>query len=179
MKILTICPSLRKDSLNRKLLKLASTMSSVNGAKVEHVELKDFEMPLYSQDIEEKAIPANALALKQKMDEAEAIIISSPEYNFSVPGVLKNAVDWVSRTKPQPFRGKQILLMSASPSMVGGNRGLWSLRVSLEALGAHVYPDMFSLSLAHEAFNEKDELKDQKLNKDLEKLVSSFIVYVK
>ena len=177
MKILTICPSLRNGSLNRKLLKIASTIVASNGASVEHVELKDLDMPLYSQDIEEKAIPSNVLTLKSKMDNADAIIISSPEYNFSVPGVLKNAVDWTSRTKPQPYKGKQILLLSASPSMVGGNRGLWSLRMPLEALGAHVYPEMFSLSIAHEAFDQKDMLKDEKLYKDLERIVKSFIEY--
>jgi len=63
-----------------------------------------------------------------------------------MPGVLKNLIDWVSRLMPQPFNGKQALLLSASPSMVGGNRGLWSLRVPLEHLGMRVYPDMFSLA---------------------------------
>ncbi len=178
MKIITICASLRKDSINRKLLKIASAIAANNGAQVEHVELKDFEMPLYSQDIEEKGIPANVTMLEQKISNADAVIIASPEYNFSIPGVLKNAVDWTSRVKPQPYKGKQILLISASPSMVGGNRGLWALRMPLEALGAHVYPEMFSLSVAHEAFDAQDMLKNEKLNQDIQRIVKSFVEYV-
>ena len=81
-------------------------------------------------------------------------MISSPEYNASLPGVLKNAVDWVSRFRPQPFNERHGLLLSASPSMVGGNRGLWALRVPFEHLGARIYPDMFSLAQAHQALDD-------------------------
>ena len=73
------------------------------------------------------------------------------ENNSAKPGYLKNAIDWVSRVRPQPFNGRQGMLVSASPSMAGGNRGLWSLRIPLEHLGSRVYPDMFSLAQAHEA----------------------------
>jgi NAD(P)H-dependent FMN reductase len=83
-----------------------------------------------------------------------AFVISSPEYNASMPGGLKNSLDWVSRFSPQPFNEKHCPLLSASPSMVGGNRGLWALRMPLEHLGVRVYPDMFSLAQAHQAFGE-------------------------
>ena len=70
-----------------------------------------------------------------------------------MPGFLKNAIDWTSRFRPQPFNGRQTLLLSASPSMAGGNRGLWALRVPLEHLGARVYPDMLSLAQANSAMD--------------------------
>lgn len=87
-------------------------------------------------------------------------MISSPEYNASMPGVLKNVIDWVSRASPQPFDGHHALLLSASPSMVGGNRSLWSLRVPLEHLGVRVYPGMFSLAQAHTAYDEYGRIAD-------------------
>jgi len=80
-----------------------------------------------------------------------------------MPGLLKNAIDWVSRYEPQPFNERHALLLSASPSMVGGNRGLWALRVPLEHLGARVYPDMFSLAQAHKAFDAQGRLSDPRL----------------
>ena len=75
-----------------------------------------------------------------------------------MPGHLKNVIDWVSRFRPQPFNERHALLMSASPSMVGGNRALWSLRIPFEHLGARVFPDMFSLAMAHQAFNPAGEI---------------------
>src|SRR5205807_813524 len=81
-----------------------------------------------------------------------AFIISSPEYNGSMSGALKNLIDWTSRFRPQPFDTRHGLLLAASPSLAGGNRGLWALRIPLEHLGARVFPDMFSLAMAHRAF---------------------------
>jgi NAD(P)H-dependent FMN reductase len=91
-----------------------------------------------------------------------------------MPGILKNLIDWTSRFRPQPFHEKHALLLSASPSMVGGNRGLWSLRVPLEHLGARVYPDMFSLAMAHKAF-AGDQLADPKLQERFDKNLEAFL----
>ena len=102
-------------------------------------------------------------------------MIASPEYNASIPGYLKNTIDWVSRFRPQPFNGKQAFLLSASPAMSGGNRGLWSLRVPLEHLGARVYPDMFSLALALEAFGESGRLKNDLLQKRFDDTIGCFL----
>jgi chromate reductase, NAD(P)H dehydrogenase (quinone) len=179
MKILAFAGSLRRDSLNKKLLTIASDIARKKGVEVMIIDLAEFEMPLYSGDIEDKqGAPIVANKLKELFNNVDGVIISAPEYNFSVSGVLKNALDWVSRTKPQPFKQKHILLMSASPSMVGGNRGLWSLRMPLEALGAFVYPDMFSLSVAHEAFDAKGGLKDTNLYTMLDGNVDGFIKHV-
>jgi NAD(P)H-dependent FMN reductase len=102
-------------------------------------------------------------------------VISSPEYNASMPGVLKNSIDWVSRFSPQPFNERHALLLSASPSMAGGNRGLWSLRIPLEHLGARVYPDMFSLAQAHLAFDADSTIKDPVLQQRFEGNVENFM----
>ncbi len=88
--------------------------------------------------------------------------------------MLKNAIDWLSRAKPMPLRGKRALLLSASPSLVGGNRGLWALRMPLEAIGVHVYPDMFSLASADKAVQD-GALKDPQLAKLLDGMVTRWV----
>src|SRR6476620_10488080 len=115
--------------------------------------MQDFDVVSYDGDAEAThGIPASALELRRRLTESDAFIISSPEYNGSMPGVLKNLIDWTSRFRPQPFDTRHDLLLSASPSLAGGNRGLWALRMPLEHLGTRVFPDMFSLSMAHKAF---------------------------
>jgi chromate reductase, NAD(P)H dehydrogenase (quinone) len=179
MKILVFSASSRNGSLNKALSNIIYEKIKKLGLDVSFSEIKDYETALYDGDVEtSRGVPLNAQNFKALLDEHEAVVIVSPEYNFSTPGNLKNLIDWASRIKQQPFRNKQIFLASASPSLVGGNRGLWSLRIPLSALGAHVYPDMFSLSLAHEAFTgDFKALKDEKLSNGLEKLLNSFLKY--
>jgi NAD(P)H-dependent FMN reductase len=88
---------------------------------------------------------------------------------------LKNAIDWVSRARPVPFKGKSGLLLSASPSFAGGIRGLWQLRIPLEGLGVLVYPDMFPLPSADEAFDEDDQLRDPKTRERLDKIIAAYL----
>jgi NAD(P)H-dependent FMN reductase len=136
-------------------------------------------MPAYDGDAEAaEGPPQGALALRGRLEWCNAFVISSPEYNASVPGVLKNAIDWVSRIQPQPFKTKHALLVSASPSLVGGNRALWALRVPLEHLGTRVYPDMFSLARAHEAFTDDGRLADPGLQERLTETISAFVQLV-
>ncbi|MGH9218927.1 MAG: NADPH-dependent FMN reductase, partial [Vicinamibacterales bacterium] len=122
----------------------------------------------------ERGIPKGAEEFKRRLDDCDAFIVSSPEYNGSMPGLLKNLIDWTSRIRPQPFDGKQGLLMSASPSMVGGNRGLWALRMPFEHLGARVYPDMFSLAQAHKALVDGD-IADAALRARFDKNLQAFL----
>src|SRR6185295_877575 len=111
-------------------------------------------------DLEEgQGIPAGAQELRRRLVANDAFVVASPEYNASMPGTIKNLIDWVSRFRPQPFDGKHGLLLSASPSMAGGNRGLWALRIPLKHLGARMFPDMFSLAMAHKAL-EGDQIAD-------------------
>src|SRR5262249_51030389 len=127
-------------------------------------------------DAEAHGILAGAQELKRRLVDNDAFLIAAPEYNASMPGMLKNLIDWTSRFRPQPFDGRHALLLSASPSLSGGNRGLWSLRVPLEHLGARVFPDMFSLSMAHKAFEAGGErLTDEALQQRLERTIASFL----
>src|SRR5919202_1843796 len=155
VRVLIFGASLRRGSLNDRLAALAASVAEQKGGVVDLAQMADFDCPSYDQDVEkEDGVPAGAQRLRERLVTADAFIIASPEYNASVPGGLKNVIDWASRFRPQPFNGRQGLLLSASPSMAGGNRGLWALRVPLEHLGARVYPDMFSLSQAHEALGD-------------------------
>jgi len=168
--------SLRQGSLNVRLASLAGDVVEAKGGTVDRATMREFECPSYDGDVEQASgPPAPAHALCKRLQAADAFIIASPEYNASMPGFLKNAIDWASRFRPQPFNGKQALLMSASPSMVGGNRGLWALRVPFEHLGARVYPDMFSLAQAHEAFGDHGRLKDDTLQKRFETTITCFM----
>jgi len=119
-------------------------------------------------------IPAGAQELKRRLLANDAFVIACPEYNASMPGTIKNLIDWTSRFRPQPFDGKHALLLSASPSLAGGNRVLWSLRIPLEHLGSRVFPDMFSLAMAHKAFVD-DDITDAALRARFEKNVQAFL----
>jgi NAD(P)H-dependent FMN reductase len=177
MRLFAFAAALRRDSLNRKLVHLAVAAAERAGATVDLADFHEFDMPLYDGDVEAASgVPAGAQKLRERFLAADAFLISSPEYNFSIPGTLKNAIDWASRVNPYAWAGKPGLLLSASPSLVGGNRGLWALRVPLEATGACLHPDMFSLPTAHHAFDESGALKDAKSAARLEKTVAAFLV---
>ena len=175
MRFLVFAGSLRKQSLNHRLAGIAADAVTRNGGNVDRASIADFEAPLYDGDEEsENGIPAGVQAFADRLNACDAFIIASPEYNASMPGIVKNLIDWTSRIRPQPFNGKQALLMSASPSMVGGNRGLWSLRIPLEHLGMRVYPDMFSLAQAHKAFGDSG-LADETLQKRFDQTIACFM----
>ena len=179
LRVLLIGASLRTDSVNRKLATIAESLIRKAGADVTSLSMADIDCPSYDQDVEDRdGIPAGANRLHDALNASDAFAIASPEYNASMPGMLKNAIDWTSRFRPQPFNGKQAFLLSASPSMVGGNRGLWSLRVPLEHLGARVYPDMFSLSQAHTAFDDQGQLLNEKLHQRLASTLGCFLELV-
>jgi len=119
--------------------------------------------------------PAGAEEFRKRILANDAFVISSPEYNSSMPGLLKNSIDWVSRFRPQPFNERHALLMSASPSMGGGNKALWALRIPLEHLDARVFPDMFSLATAHRAFSPTATISDEILSKRFENNLVAFM----
>ncbi|MEV4436990.1 NAD(P)H-dependent oxidoreductase [Streptomyces sp. NPDC049555] len=179
LRILVFGAALRAGSLNARLASLAARLFTEAGADVDHARMREFDMPLYDGDAEEaEGLPAGARALHDRIARCDAMVISSPEYNASVPGVLKNAIDWVSRFRPQPFKDKQALLLSASPSLVGGNRGLWTLRIPLEHLGARVYPDMFSLARSHQGFTDDGLLAEPSGQQRLTETVQAFLSLV-
>lgn len=179
VRFLVFGASLRDDSINGRLARLAADVVTEKGGTADLASIADFDCPSYDLDIETAdGIPQGAVHLRDRLVSADAFIIASPEYNASMPGVLKNVIDWVSRFRPQPLNGRQAFLMSASPSMVGGNRGLWALRVPLEHLGSRVYPDMFSLAQAHQAFGEDGRIIDATLMKRFESTLECFIDFV-
>ena len=174
--VLVLGASLRKSSFNDRLADLAATTIRQKGWFVDRAKPADFDCPSYDADVEQKTgVAPGAKRFNDRLREADAFVIASPEYNASMPGLLKNVIDWTSRIKPQPFNAKQCLLMSASPSMSGGNRGLWSLRIPLEHLGTRVYPDMFSLAEAHVAFAIDGTIKDEVLQKRFEVTIECFM----
>jgi chromate reductase, NAD(P)H dehydrogenase (quinone) len=175
LKVLVFAASLRAESLNRKLAVLAARVAEQAGASVDLASMGDFDVPLYDGDLEQdRGIPSGAQELKRRLLASDAFIVASPEYNASMAGTIKNLIDWASRFRPQPFDGRHGLLLSASPSLGGGNRGLWALRVPLEHLGARIFPDMFSLVMAHKAL-AGEEIADEALRARFEKNVHAFL----
>lgn len=179
MRIFLFAASLRKDSYNKILIRIAADIVKKMGNHcVELHEFNEFLMPLYDGDLEvEKGLPKTAKSLGEKIKAADAIIISSPEYNGSIPGTLKNALDWVSRIKPVPLLKKQIFLMGASPGKLGAVRGNLHTRVPFHILGSHVFPDYFGVAFADEAFDSTGNFKDSKQYESLKKMLESFIFY--
>ena len=176
IRLLIFEASLRRGSLNDRLASLAASVVEEKGGIVDRAHMAEFDCPSYDGDVErEDGIPAGAERFRERLLEADGFIIASPEYNASMPGVLKNVIDWTSRYRPQPFKRKEGLLMSASPSMSGGNRGLWALRIPLEHLGARLYPDMFSLAQAHQALDAGGRIADAKLQQWFEGTVDCFL----
>src|SRR5688572_18789841 len=175
LKLLIFAASLRTESLNRKLAVLAARVAGQSGATVDLAAMRDFDVPSYDGDVEtSQGIPSGAKEFQRRLLGSDAFIIASPEYNASMPGVLKNLIDWTSRFRPQPFVGRHGLLLSASPSLAGGNRGLWALRMPLEHLGARIFPDMFSLAAAHKAL-AGDHIADVALRERFERNVQAFL----
>jgi len=162
MQYLLISGALRKDSVNTQLLHMAARHLELPTDSI--ADLNEFAIPLYSGDIEAVGIPEGVKRLGDLVAKAQALIVSSPEYNYSVSGVLKNAIDWLSRIRPMPLTKKPLLLMTASPGQIGGIRGAWQTRIPFEGLGNYVYPEMFSLSnsyqaIANDAFTNSDDQK--------------------
>ena len=179
LRVLIFSASLRKDSLNTRLAKLAAAVIEKNGGNVDFADVSEFDCPSFNSDLEVNSnSPDGAKEFQKRILANDAFIISSPEYNGSIPGFLKNSIDWVSRFRPQPFNEHNALLMSASPSMGGGNKALWSLRIPLEHLGTRVFPDMFSLAMAHKAFTPEGKIADAALAKRFEDNLVAFMSLV-
>jgi NAD(P)H-dependent FMN reductase len=178
-KILAFAGSTRIDSFNKKLVKVAAAGAMENGADVTVIDLRDFAMPLYDADLEQKeGLPSNARKLKDLMLSHQGFLISSPEYNSSISGVLKNTIDWTSRQSEgeEPlacFKGKVAGIMSASPGGLGGLRGLVHVRAILENINVLVIPEQVAIAKAHEAFNSDGTLKDKKQEEHVKRIGSS------
>jgi chromate reductase len=167
-RILAFAGSTRTDSYNAQLVQVAAEGARTVGANVTVLNLKEYPLPLFDQDIEqEQGTPENASKLKQLFLDHDGLLISSPEYNSSITPLLKNTIDWVSRpAEGEPmlaaYQGKVAALMAASPGGLGGLRGLVHVRSILSSIGVIVLPDQIAVPRAFEAFGDDGQLKDNK-----------------
>lgn len=180
-KILAFAGSTREQSYNKKLVKIAVEAARKVGATVTHIDLRDFPLPLFDEDLERTSgLPENALKLKALFKRHDGLLISAPEYNSSISGVLKNSIDWVSRPhqgeKPlECFTDKLAGLMSASPGLLGGLRGLVTVRSILSNIQVHVHHHQVAIPKAHEAFDDAGHLKNPDQQAAVEKLAASVV----
>jgi len=166
LKILVIPGSLRTGSLNAKLAAIMAFELAQAGAEVTRISLGDFPLPIYDGDLQAKSgVPKHAINLKRMMSAHHGVLIVTPEYNSSVPALLKNAIDWVTRVHDLPeargqvFRERAFAIAAASESRLGGTRALAALRLILSACQATVIPNQLALSLAGEAYDDMDRLR--------------------
>ncbi|SDI77260.1 MULTISPECIES: NADPH-dependent FMN reductase [Bradyrhizobium] len=166
LKILVIPGSLRSGSLNAKLAAVAAHELAQMGAEVTRISLSDFPLPIYDGDLQAKSgVPKHAVNLKRMIGAHHGVLIVTPEYNSSVPALVKNTIDWLSRvqdtheSRGDVFKGRVFAIASASGGRLGGTRALAALRLILTACHATVIPNQLALSFADQAYDEMDHLK--------------------
>ena len=169
--LLMISGSLRTESFNRKLLQEAVRCTSCAAI------VADIDMPLYNGDVEEaQGVPEKALTLHQQIDSADAVVISTPEYNQAMSGVLKNALDWVSRIDSNPWMDKPVAIMSAAAGRTGGARAQYSLRLAMNSFQPRLLtgPELM-VSSAHGEFDEAGQLTNERYLKTLQTLMDKLL----
>src|SRR3954467_710174 len=182
VKILVIPGSLRSGSLNAKLAAVAAHALAQQGAEITRISLADFPLPIYDGDLQAKSgVPKHAVNLKRMMAAHHGVLIVTPEYNSSVPALVKNTIDWVSRVQDpneargQVFHERVFAIASASGGRLGGARALAALRLILSACHATVVPNQLALSFAEEAYDDTDRLKHAGDGEALKALVRQLI----
>jgi chromate reductase len=173
VKILAFTGSLRRNSFNKAALRAAASLLPV-GASLEIVDLAP--LPFFNEDLEAEGIPAVVADFKAKIAAADTLLISTPEYNYSIPPVLKNALDWASRGNDSPLNGKPLAMMSASPGMFGGARAQYHLRQVCVILNLLVLnkPEVFIMS-AHTKFDQAGNLTDDFTRKAITNLLEALV----
>jgi len=179
-KILAFAGSARKNSFNKQLISLAARFAEEEGADVTLIDLADYELPLFNQDLEAEGVPENAAKLKELFISHDGLLISAPEYNSSITPLLKNTIDWVSRPDDDHgplagFQGKTAALLSASPGGWGGMRGLVHLRDILGNIGVTLLPQDVSISKANDAFDESGQLIDERNSKRVQRVATGLV----
>jgi len=182
LKILIIPGSLRTGSLNARLAAVAAHELVQSGAEVTRISLSDFPLPIYDGDLEAKSsVPKHAVNLKRMLGAHHGVLIVTPEYNSSVPALVKNTIDWISRvqdpheTRGQVFRERVFAIASASGGRLGGTRALAALRLILTACHASVVPNQLALPFADQAYDEMDHLKHPADSEALKAMVRQLI----
>lgn len=168
-RLLAFAGSLRRESFNRRLIPVLAEGARAAGAEVSLIDLRDYPLPVYDGDIEAAGMPENVYRLQDLLAEHDGLLISTPEYNGSMPALVKNTLDWISRpTEAGPsgttlFRGKVAGIVSASPGPLGGLRSLLVLRDALAKLGLVVVPQQVAVGQAGERLPETGMLADERL----------------
>jgi chromate reductase len=175
-RVLALAGSLRKDSYNKKLIRVGAEALRRAGAEVDLLELNEVAMPLYDGDLEAASgLPPGAVELKQRLARADGFMFSSPEYNYSIPGTFKNAIDWASRGEEDVFSGKVCALMAASPGGAGGMRMMPHLRQVLTGLDVWLLPAQVTLAKAGDAFQADGTLASERDAKQVEALAEALV----
>lgn len=179
-RILVFAGSTRQGSYNKQLARLAARDVVAAGAEATFLDLREFPMPLYDGDMEAgDGPPEHAFRLQEIVAQHHGLIVASPEYNNSISAVLKNTLDWVSRTPrvrgANPFAGKPAALIAASPGSLGGLRGLDAVRNVLNTVGMLVLPGMVAVGHADQAFDADGKLKDADLGRRLHGLAAEVV----
>lgn len=184
MKLLIFAGSTRQNSFNRRLAHATAALARAAGADVTHIELGDFDIPMYNADLEAVATPPDVMRLKQIMADHPAWIICTPEYNASYPALVKNTLDWVSSpVKGNPewadgfksSRGKVVGMLSASPGALGGLRSQSHLAPLLINLQCWLAPKNFALGRAGDAFDEQGHLKDERAQQSVQAVIDQVL----
>ncbi len=178
--VLVFAGSTRKDSYNKLLAKETAKLAQEAGAKVVFIDLKDYPMPLYDADHEvNQGMPENAKKLRAMMIHSDVIFMASPEYNGSMSGVFKNAIDWASREDGKPsrtaFKDKKFVIMSATAGPSGGTSVLSHLRDSISNIGGVVLVKQIQVPNAYEAFTPQGQLSDPKAENELKNTIKEAI----
>ncbi|NER00876.1 MAG: NAD(P)H-dependent oxidoreductase [Cyanothece sp. SIO2G6] len=181
-KILAFAGSARRDSFNKKLVKIAAEAAKAAGAEVTVIDMADFPMPVFDQDLETQGVPSMVLRFKELLNSHQGFLIACPEYNGSITPLLKNAIDWASRPDPdvapkslQCFQGKVAALVATSPGGLGGIRGLVHVRAILEGIGVIVIPDQKAIPNANQAFDQQGKLKEERQLKGVEAIAQTLV----
>ncbi|MFN3820984.1 MAG: NADPH-dependent FMN reductase [bacterium] len=180
MRIVLIAGSLREGSYNRALIKVIGEVLAMKRSPEIIVELADIApIPFYNGDVEAKGLPEEVVKLRERIRSSHGVIIATPEYNYSVPGVLKNTIDWVSRPPDQPFLRKPVGIVGASTGRFGTVRAQSHLRYILGGLGARVMPTPeLMVTSAGEKFDTRGHLSDAATREQLEKFGDAFLIWV-
>ena len=183
-KLVAFSGSIRKGSFNTAILRAAAEAASAGGADVDLIDLRDFELPLFNQDLEDaNGVPEAAKQLKAKFRKADGFILASPEYNSAFSALMKNTIDWCSRAESDDepplaaYLGKSALLLSASPGALGGLRGLYSLRTLLQNIQVTVYPEMLAVRSAHQIIDAEGKITDAAWAAKIKSLAESYVVF--
>jgi NAD(P)H-dependent FMN reductase len=175
-RILAFAGSARRESFNKKLLAAVVEATRAAGAEVTVVDLNDLPMPLYHGDLEdEQGMPENAKKLVALIGSHQGLLIASPEYNSQMTPLLKNTIDWTTRGDENPLIGKVAAVVSASPGHFGAIRSMTLARALLTHLGCIVVPAQCILPNADEAFDERGQLKDERIRKNARHVAAELV----